>query len=134
VDGASLDPLQLSGRFDLTAAISDVADLAPPSPWQDAVVTPALVRWRLEAGGLPATAWTIAADFRLFRLRAGEFDSVYAPGTRQNVPGHPGRYVFYLARGFDSSRFSGTYELEVAASDMSGNTAVKKLHLEFLGR
>jgi hypothetical protein len=133
-DGVALDLVQLSGRFDLTASISDVADLAPPSPWENSVVTPALVRWRLEAGGLPATAWTVAADFRLFRLRAGEFDDIYAPGTRQNIAGRAGRYVFYLAHGFDGSRFSGTYELEVAASDISGNTSIKKVRLTFVKR
>jgi Peptidase family M23 len=131
VHGADADLSNLRGTFDLIADVNDTGDLHPTGAWHDAVVTPALLKWRLERDGRPATPWTVAADFRTFRLSSGEFDSVYAPGTRQNVPGLAGRYLIYLARAFDSSRLRGDYRLRVSASDAEGNRTVRVVPVRF---
>ena len=124
--GRPVDPSALPGRVDLVVDVADAADERPPAPWQDAVVTPALVEWRLERGGAAVTAWRVAADFRTFRLPASAFDGVYAPGTRQNEPHRPGRYRFYLARAFDTSGLSGAYVVHVLATDAAGNVAGRR--------
>src|SRR5581483_3074807 len=41
-----------AGLVSITAQAYDPAPLAPPPPWQDAVVTPAILRWRLLRGDL----------------------------------------------------------------------------------
>jgi hypothetical protein len=88
------------------------------------------VKWRLlEAPGVPISPWIVAVDFRTFRMNATLFSDIYAPGTRQNAPGLPGRDLVYLVHGFDSTRLQGTYEVEVSASDSAGNTTVKKVRL-----
>ena len=49
---------------------------------------------------------------------------MYAPGTRQNKPGKPGRYRFYVARTWSTRLLpNGLYRLEVSAADAHGNTA-----------
>jgi hypothetical protein len=99
----------------LVADIYDTPPLAPPPPWQGARLAPALVGWRI----VDVTPWRIAADFRRRLLPPDLFSSVYAPGTWQNKPFRPGRYVFSLAHHLDLP--AGTYRVEVAASDLAGN-------------
>ena len=106
------------GRIDATVEAYDVPPITPPAPWQDARWTPEIVRWRLLHDGRELTPWTDATDFSS-HLPPGEFSSVYAPGTEQNAPGRPGRYVFWLARGLRAE--PGTYELQVEAEDTRGN-------------
>jgi hypothetical protein len=68
--------------------------------------------------------WHAPVDFRNRLLPAGLFSTVYAPGTRQNKPGKPGRYRFYVARTWTTKTLpDGLYRLEVLATDMSGNSA-----------
>ncbi|HZC31262.1 MAG TPA: peptidoglycan DD-metalloendopeptidase family protein [Gaiellaceae bacterium] len=98
-----------------TVEAYDPPPIAPPFPWQDARWTPERIRWRLDGGD-----WSTAYDFtQLYPPSA--FDSVYAPGTEQNKPEQPGRYVFWLFRGLDLA--PGRHTLEVEASDTGGNTA-----------
>jgi len=53
---------------------------------------------------------------------------VYAPGTRQNRPGKPGLYRFYLAHTWSTRLFpDGSYRLEVEASDLYGNRGMLAL-------
>ncbi len=134
VRSADGDPLRLEdvhGRIDVTVAAYDVPPLAPAPPWQDARWTPALVRWRLLRDGEDATPWRIAADFRTTWLPPVEFGEIYAPGTTQNRPWEPGRYVYWLARGLDTAELAnGDYRLEVAAEDTRGNTGTASLALE----
>jgi hypothetical protein len=106
------------GRIDATVEAYDVPPITPPAPWQDARWTPEIVRWRLLHDGRELTPWTDATDFSS-HLRPGEFSSVYAPGTEQNAPGRPGRYVFWLAHGLRPE--PGAYELQVEAEDTRGN-------------
>jgi hypothetical protein len=107
------------GRIDATVEAYDVPPIAPPPPWQDARWTPEVVRWRLLRGGRELTPWTDAVDFTQY-LPPSDFSSVYAPGTEQNLPGLPGRYVFWLVRGLQLA--SGPYDLQVEALDTRGNT------------
>jgi hypothetical protein len=119
----------LSGRFDLVVDVYDTPELKSNWPW--AVVTPALIRWRLlsEATGEAAISTRTAIDFRLDEPKVGLSD-VFAPGTRQNGSKRAGVYNFWLFRGLDSSELSnGAYELVVLASDIRGNTVEKTFRL-----
>jgi peptidase M23-like protein len=109
---------RLGPRIDLVAEAFD----RPPvpvglGPWHGVRLAPALVRWRLGSG-----PWRTAVDFRRSLYPAGAYDRVYAPGTRQNHPGRPGCYRFWLARSLDTRRLAdGRYRLEVEALDTRGN-------------
>jgi hypothetical protein len=134
--GKPVDPTRVSGPVDLTCDAYDVPPLAPLVPWQHTRVTPALVRWRLVRPTFRFFApesvvpWQTAADFRFALLPGSLFNLVYAPGTRQNRATRPGRYNFYLAQAWPSSRVpDGLYRLEVAVSDERGNTTNRSLPL-----
>lgn len=110
------------GHLDATVDAYDTPPIAPPPPWQDARWTPALIRWRLVRDGEEVLPWRVAVDFSTL-LPPQDYDSVYAPGTTQNAPDMPGRYIFWLAHDLDVSTLpDGTYELQVAAEDTRGNT------------
>lgn len=111
-----------NGSLDATAEAYDTPPIAPPPPWQEARWTPALLRWRIVHAGQEVVPWRVAVDFSSL-LPPQDYASVYAPGTTQNGPDTPGRYVFWLVRGFDTHALpAGSYELEVAAEDTRGNT------------
>ncbi|HZR95893.1 MAG TPA: M23 family metallopeptidase [Gaiellaceae bacterium] len=114
----------LSGRVDL---LVDTYDTPPPPlpapPWNLTRVAPAYVRWRLVPDGASA-AWRTAVDFRSFLVPKETFASVYAPWTTLNRPSRPARLVYFLAHGFDTTRFAnGRYRLQVAVFDSQGNSA-----------
>ena len=123
--GKPVNPADVTGVVDLTCDAYDLPPIAPPAPWQETRVTPALIRWRiLRADGRPATRWKAAVDFRLGLLQNVLYNLVYAPGTRQNRAGRPGRYVFYLRAGWSSAKLrNGSYRLVVGAWDTRGNSA-----------
>lgn len=110
----------------ITATVEayDPPPVRPPWPWQKAVWTPALIRWRLLAYGLPLVPWTTAVDSDVYHPER-EFHRVYAPGTRQNRPGRAGRYVFWLTHRLALG--DGSYDLQVRASDTRGNTGTGSL-------
>jgi hypothetical protein len=57
-------------------------------------------------------------------LPQSRFAGVYAPGTRQNKPGKPGRYRFFLAHTWSTRTLAdGRYRLEAEAVDERGNSA-----------
>ena len=121
--GNTLQAGAVSGTVDVVVDCFDTAADVQPSPWP---VTPAVIRWRLLGGGEQAGMWHTAVDFRSGVLPSSRFASVYAPGTRANRRGRPGRFLFYLARGWRSADVpNGPYVLEVAAGDMRGNTGVQ---------
>lgn len=113
-----------------TVAVIAEAFETPPQPdvglWRpDIPVTPALVRWRVMRRGRPVVRWRTAVDFRDELLRPEDFGRIYAPGTRKGGRRRPGRYRFYLARAWDSSRLAnGDYRLQVAAWDPRSNRAL----------
>jgi murein DD-endopeptidase MepM/ murein hydrolase activator NlpD len=123
--GKPVLPTSVSGVVDLVCDAYDLPAMALPSPWQGTRVTPALIRWRiLRASGRPATRWKKAVDFRFALLPNAAFNLVYAPGTKQNRAGRPGRYVFYLKAGWSSAKLpNGSYKLLVGAWDTRGNSA-----------
>jgi hypothetical protein len=123
----------LFGVVELTAEALDHPPIAAPPPWDGIPVTPALVRWRLVRDARPVAPWRVAADFRVsFTPRVAEgsdarFSRVYAPGTRQNHPNHPGRFRYRLGRRLDTRRYpDGRYHIEVEAADVRGNRGRRK--------
>ena len=119
----------LSGRVDLVVDAYDTPQLKSNWPW--AVVTPALIRWRLlsAATGKVLIPTQTPVDFRLDSPKAA-LTNVFAPGTRQNGSKRAGIYNFWLMRGFNSSLLpNGAYRLVVLVSDTRGNTARKTVQL-----
>jgi hypothetical protein len=115
---------QTGSSIQATVEAYDPPPMIPPAPWQSAMWTPALIRWRLVQSGLAVVPWTVAVDSSTFHPRSA-FGSVYAPGTRQNLPGRTGHFVFWLTHGL--SLVDGHYALEVQASDTRGNTGSSSL-------
>src|SRR5206468_1350563 len=108
---------------DVIAEAHDVPPLAVPAPWNGLPVTPARIRWRVVHDAGVVRPWHTAVDFAESLLPQEAFDRVYAPGTRQNHAGEPGLYRFYLAHTWSTAELAdGSYELEVEASDLAGNT------------
>jgi len=108
-----------NGTIQATVEAYDPPPIVPPAPWDLAMWTPALIKWRLVENGLPIIPWTVAVDSSTFHPRS-QFDDVYAPGTIQNLPGRTGRFVFWLTHGIALP--DGRYAIEVVASDTRGNT------------
>jgi peptidase M23-like protein len=127
--GVELDPAQLSGRVDLVAEVSDVPELALPPPWEDSVLTPATVAWRLlRADGTVVEPLRTVFDCTTEMPQDNLFWSVFAPGTLQNHPGTAGWYRFWLARGLNTYDFlDGDYRLQVFATDVRGNVGTETL-------
>lgn len=121
---------QQDGRLDATVAAFDLPPIEPPPPWHAARWTPAFVRWRLLSDDHEVVPWRITADFRTDWIKGAHFASIYAPGTMENRPSEPGRYIFWLAHGFDLRALpDGTYELQVLASDTRDNIATRSVLL-----
>jgi peptidase M23-like protein len=119
----SLD--SLSGDVDLLVDCYDTPPTPLPAPpWNLTRVAPALIRWRLVREGATGAPWRTAVDFRSYLAPNERFANVYAPWTTLNRPSRPARLVYYLARGFDTSRLpNGRYRLQVAVFDSQGNNA-----------
>jgi hypothetical protein len=122
--------LSSSGRMKATVDAFDLPPMRPPGLWRDAIFTPEIVRWRLLAGGVAIVPWTVASDFRSFLTPRAD-TAVYAPGTRQNRPGRPGRYRFWLTHGM--SLLDGSYAIQVQAIDPRGNTGFGAYEFEVTG-
>lgn len=119
--------VDVDGTDGLTATVDayDTPPIAPPPPWQDARWTPESIRWRLDSG-----VWHTAFDFATY-LPPPVFDAVYAPGTEQNRPEHPGRYVFWLFRRLELP--AGSHTLEVEAVDSAGNVGTSSTEFTYAG-
>jgi hypothetical protein len=123
--GTTIETAAVHGRADIVADSFDTAAGVQPQPWP---VAPVLIRWRLSSGNEQVGAWHVAVDFRERVLPSARFPLVYAPGTRPDHLGRPGRFRFYLAHRWDSAGVpDGSNFIEVAASDVRGNTGVAVL-------
>jgi hypothetical protein len=126
--GKEVPPDGVHGAVDVIAEALDVPPVPVPPPWNDLPVTPALLRWRVVQGSRVARPWHTPVDFTKTLLPKERFTAIYAPGTRQNHAGKPGRFRFYLAHTWSTSTLpDGEYRLEVAALDLHGNSALARL-------
>lgn len=133
--GRALSPLAVTGLVDVIVDAFDRPPLPVPAPWNDLPVTPALVRWRVLRGRQVIRPWHDPVDFRRGLLPARMFDVIYAPGTRQNKPGKPGRYRFFAAHTWDTRRLpNGLYRVEVSVADAHGNRAQAALPFTIANR
>ncbi len=133
--GKPLSPLQVTGAVDVIVDAFDLPPMRVPPPWSNMPVTPALLRWRVLRAGRVVRPWHAPVEFRRTLLPPSLFHAVYAPGTRQNRPNKPGRYRFYVARGWNTRRLAnGLYRLEVSAADAHGNRALAALPFTIANR
>ena len=122
-NGRALSPNAISGAVDVIAEAHQLPPLAVPAPWQDLPVTPARIRWRIRRGARTVRPWHTPVEFGKGLLPQEEFRWIYAPGTRQNRPGRPGLFRFYLAHTWSTRLLAdGPYHLDVEASDLYGHT------------
>jgi hypothetical protein len=120
--GTPIRPEAVSGAVDIAAEAFDTSPMPIDFPWNQAIMTPSLMRWRIVQGQNTIRQWETAVDFRTFLLPINLFDFVYAPGTFQNKPGRRGRYEFYLAHSFDTRVLpNGSYVLQIDALDEQAN-------------
>lgn len=113
---------------DVVVEAYDPPTLPVPPPWDDIRLTPALVRWRVVSlMGTAETPWGVAFDARRLLPRTRFFD-VYAPETQQNRDDGPGRYLFYLSRGWCASHLgTGMHAIELSAMDVRRNESTKRM-------
>jgi hypothetical protein len=125
-----------TGAVDLLVEAYDETPIRVPGRWGGKPVTPALVRWRLAtASGRAVQPWRVAIDHRLNIPSSDLFATQYGRWTRQNKKNRPGRYRFVLQAGWDSRTVAdGRYVVEVAASDLTGNTAVERFPIRVANR
>jgi hypothetical protein len=116
------------GAVDLVVEAYDETPIRVPGRWGGKPVTPPLLRWRVtSASGRVVQPWRIAIDHRLTIPTDDRYPTQYARWTRQNKKNRLGRYRFVLRAGWESrSVADGCYLVEVAASDLSGNTTVAR--------
>ena len=127
VDGHELDPRAVRGAVDVVVEAFDLPPVPVPAPWHGLPVTPARIRWRVLRNGNVVRKWHLPIDFTKSLLRQDRFAAIYAPGTRQNHAGEPGRYRFFLAHTWSTNRLpDASYVLEVEASDLGGNADVHR--------
>ena len=134
--GNELAPLAVHGKVKICAEAYDLPSPAVRGEWAGLPVAPAVVKWRLQTwNGKIAIPETIAADFRHRLPAPGQFWSVYARGTYQNMAvfgsrlaaRQPGRLLFNLMPGGLDTRHlrwgDDTYDLVVTAVDVRGNSS-----------
>jgi murein DD-endopeptidase MepM/ murein hydrolase activator NlpD len=120
--GLPIPPENVSGLVDITTDAFDTPPVPLPSPWNQVIFTPSLLRWRIVQGQNTIRRWETPVDFRQYLLPLNLFSFVYAPGTFQNRAGRRGRYEFYLAHQFDTRTLvNGSYVLQVEAYDEQEN-------------
>jgi hypothetical protein len=113
----------------LWASVYDLPVIAPFPPWEQARLSPTLLRWWLKTpeGEMVLPPQTV--DFR--RFIRGPLEQYYAWGTEMNQRGKSGKYNFWLARGLDLEMIPpGIYILVVEAKDQAGNAARRGFPVE----
>lgn len=122
-------PLSVArGSVDLVVEAYDETPIAVPGRWGGKPVTPALLRWRLTTvSGRVVLPWRSAIDHRLTIPANDLYSTQYGRWTRQNKRNRPGRFRFVIESGWDTRTVAdGRYVVEVAASDLSGNSAAAR--------
>jgi hypothetical protein len=120
--GSPIRPEAVSGYVDITTEAFDTSPIEIAPPWNQAIMTPSLIRWRIVQGQNTIRPWETAVDFRTFLLPVNLFGFVYAPATFQNRAGRRGHYEFYLAHSFDTRALvNGSYVLQIDALDEQEN-------------
>src|SRR5436190_395943 len=66
--GSPIRPETVSGTVDVTADAFDTSPIAIDLPWNQAIMTPSLIRWRIVQGQSTIRPWETAVDFRTFLL------------------------------------------------------------------
>lgn len=116
------------GVVDIEAEIYDTPPIKPPGPWKIARLTPALVMWRLLRGGVALENWQLSVDFTWSLMPQLAYPYIYAPGTYQNKPNRPGRYLFWITHGLDTTALpNGDYTVQVLAEDNRFNESIQSL-------
>jgi hypothetical protein len=116
------------GVVDIEAEVYDTPPIKPPGTWKVARLTPALVMWRLVRDGVALGNWTTSVDFTSSLMPALAYPFIYAPGTYQNKPNRPGRYLLWITHGLDTTSLpNGTYTVEVLAEDNRFNESSASL-------
>jgi hypothetical protein len=122
------------GRLDLVAEAFDTPSVPVPGLWHHMPVAPALLTWRIQTWtGRVVVPEQVAADFRTTVPPNGDFWTVYARGTFQNMAVfgthysylQPGCLLFRLTRApLDTTRLpDGVYDVVVTATDIRGNSS-----------
>ncbi|HKB20676.1 MAG TPA: M23 family metallopeptidase [Gaiellaceae bacterium] len=120
--GHPIPPEAVSGAVDIATEAFDTSPMPIAFPWNQAIFTPALIRWRIVQGQNTIKPWETPVDFRTFLLPISLYDFIYTPGTFQNKAGRRGRYDFYVAHQFDTRVLpNGSYVLQVEARDEQEN-------------
>jgi len=129
-NGQEVDAQSLTGRLNIVVEAFDTTPMLVPKPWSNLPVTPARIRWSVACNGRRVISTRTAVDFREKMLPARLYDSIYAPGTRQNFVSDPGHYRFYLAHGLDASRLpAGHCRLRIESIDTRGNLVVAEVEI-----
>ena len=69
-----------------------------------------------------------SVDFTSSLMPQLAYPYIYAPGTYQNKPNRPGRYLFWITHGLDTTALpNGTYTVEVLAEDNRFNESTQSL-------
>jgi hypothetical protein len=138
-----LDPAKVCGTVSIVAAAYDPPPLPLTRPFAGYFLSPALLTWSLRrVGGLTYVSNVPVADFRKTLPARRTFWDVYARGSFQNSPRFsnrqyfiPGRYYYNLAGFFHTSSYpNGTYEIEVRAADIRGNTSAAQQRFTIANR
>jgi murein DD-endopeptidase MepM/ murein hydrolase activator NlpD len=130
-DGTPANSAHIAGPISITADVYDVPPILPPAPWDVARLAPSNVAWELIDSAGVVVESTIAANFDFALPPNALYSWIYAAGSYQNKPHRPGRYVYWLAHGLDTTAFpDGAYTLEVLASDTRHNLGTATVALD----
>jgi len=122
-NGRTLPADAVFGAVDVIAEAHQMPPVPVPPPWDGLPLTPARLRWRVRSGNRTVRPWHTPVDLGKGLIPPDRFDRIYAPGTRQNRPGKPGLYRFFLAHTWSTQLLpDGNYRLEVEASNLYGNS------------
>jgi Peptidase family M23 len=130
-------PELVRGTIEIDVAAFDTPRPAAPGEWAAMPTTPALITWRVEQAShhqvrIPER---IALDTRIHLPENRPFWSIYARGTRQNMPTFlkhrywrdTGLFLFRLGILDTRKLQDGIYTVVVTAADIAGNTTTRRI-------